>query len=272
MINPLLSSHLGEAPSGGAYKTIPFDYSFRLDLEGIPQKVHRRIVTVSVEATFIAVSVGYGVIPRVPPIIFGPKRIDPDTGEPVAVPIPLRDITIGDLIDGLRGAFTPESENFIKGEGGAEAVLKNGIKLNSDLAERALVGIDEDEDPYGTRAVRLEPSAQERLFQVVGAPPEQIQFLYALFDDATGREFQSTPVLNTAGLGNATGDRPFYYFARPIIFAPRSTIRMEVTEVSAFSGELYISLNGYKMLGAAGTPTGARAQQSQRRLTGRFRR
>jgi len=37
------------------------------------------------------------------------------------------------------------------------------------------------------------------LFQVVSAPSDEVQFLYALFDEGTGREFQSQPLLNTAG-------------------------------------------------------------------------
>jgi hypothetical protein len=39
------------------------------------------------------------------------------------------------------------------------------------------------------------------LFQVVSAPSDEVQFLYTLFDKRTGREFQSQPLLNTAGLG-----------------------------------------------------------------------
>jgi len=96
----------------------------------------------------------------------------------------------------------------------------------------------------------------QRLFQVVSAPSDQIQFLYALFDDGSGREFQSEPLLNTAGLGSSDGDRPFRYFARPITFEPRSVIRMEVTEKSDFQGELHVTLHGYKVLGSPGTPTG----------------
>jgi hypothetical protein len=110
----------------------------------------------------------------------------------------------------------------------------------------------------------LNNGIRTQLFQVVGTPPEQIQFLYAIFDEGSGREFQNDPILNIAGLGISDGDRPFRYFARPITFTPHSTIRLEVTEVSAFQGDLHISLHGYKVLGGAGTPTG-RMQQ------GRFR-
>ena len=80
-------------------------------------------------------------------------------------------------------------------------------------------------------------------------------FKYALFDQGSGREFQSEPILNIAGLGSSDGKRPFRYFARPIEFAPRSTIRLQITEVSAFQGELHVALHGYKTLGTPGTPT-----------------
>ena len=85
-------------------------------------------------------------------------------------------------------------------------------------------------------------------------------FKYALFDQGSGREFQSEPILNIAGLGSSDGKRPFRYFARPIEFAPRSTIRLQITEVSAFQGELHVSLHGYKTLG-----TPARQRRRDRR-------
>ena len=61
-------------------------------------------------------------------------------------------------------------------------------------------------------------------------------------------------MLNIAGLGAPDGKRPFRYFAQPITFAPLATIRMEITELTDFRGELHVSLHGYKMLGGAGTP------------------
>ncbi len=87
-------------------------------------------------------------------------------------------------------------------------------------------------------------------------PPERVQFLYALYDKGTGRSFQSEPLLNIAGLGISDGDRPFRYFATPIVFAPRSTIQLDVIPKTDFRGELYVTLHGYKVLGGAGTPTG----------------
>ena len=64
---------VGEAQPFGARRTIPFDYAFRYTLTGEPGTVLRSTVTVSIEAIFTAVSIGYGVIPAVTPLTFGPS-------------------------------------------------------------------------------------------------------------------------------------------------------------------------------------------------------
>jgi hypothetical protein len=56
----------------GSRRTIPYDYAFRHDLTGEDGRVLKSTVTVSIEAPFVAVSVGYGVIPEVNTITFGP--------------------------------------------------------------------------------------------------------------------------------------------------------------------------------------------------------
>ena len=90
-----------------------------------------------------------------------------------------------------------------------------------------------------------------------------IDFKYSIVDSGTGRELQNQPIHNIAGLGEATGERPFRPFAKPMLFLPRSTIRIEVEEVSEgpiygyddtktgtrVGAELFIVLHGYKMLG-----------------------
>jgi hypothetical protein len=150
-----------------------------------------------------------------------------------------------------------EQQFTAMGEIGPEtqAALLNGIQLNPEIANIFL--------STGGNAP-LDPSHFARLFQTIGAPPDRTLFLYALRDEGTGREFQSEPVLNIAGLGIADGDRPFRHFALPITFAPRSNIRLDIIEKSEFRGELFVSLHGYKVLGGTGTPTG-RALSHRRR-------
>lgn len=81
-----------------------------------------------------------------------------------------------------------------------------------------------------------------------------IDFLYAIVDSASGRELQNQPIHNLAGLGSADGHRPFRPFAKPMVFLPRSTIRIEIIEQSAgdpyANGQLFFVLHGYKVLGA----------------------
>jgi hypothetical protein len=87
-----------------------------------------------------------------------------------------------------------------------------------------------------------------------------IDFKYSIVDSASGRELQNQPIHNIAGLGEAAGNRPFRPFAKPMLFLPRSTIRIEVEEISEGGlygdrvdrrngAELFIVLHGYKILG-----------------------
>lgn len=243
------SSDVSSSPGNTSERRgIPFDYAFRYQLEG-KGKVLNSIVTVSIEATFTAVSIGYGVIPDVTPIIFGPtaEAINNDGDAE------LNNITLGLIIDALKAPLAKTTGSLSK-DTGAEAVLKNGIKLNPAIAELAL-----------QKDAALSNDVTTKLFQVVGSPSELIQFKYAIFDEGSGREFQSEPILNIAGLGSAGGERPFRYFAQPITFRPRSTIRMEVTEVSDFKGQLHVSLHGYKVLGGSDTPTAVTQRGPTRR-------
>jgi hypothetical protein len=168
-------------------------------------------------------------------------------------------LTVAALADTLEEPINSADPNPVIGPRTA-AVLRNGIKFNPEFVERLLLSLNGDE---------LDDSSFLDAFQVVAAPLDRIQFKYALFDGGSGREFQSEPILSTAGLGSPDGRRPFRYFARPIEFSPRTNIRLQVTEVSDFVGELHVSLQGYKTLGGAGTPT---AINGRRRHERRMRR
>jgi hypothetical protein len=80
-----------------------------------------------------------------------------------------------------------------------------------------------------------------------------IDFMYSIVDSGSGRELQNRPIHNIAGLGEATGRRPFRPLAKPMLFMPRSTVRIEIEERSGgplYAGaELQIVLHGYKILG-----------------------
>jgi hypothetical protein len=80
-----------------------------------------------------------------------------------------------------------------------------------------------------------------------------IDFKYSIVDSGSGRELQNLAIHNIAGLGEPNGERPFRPMAKPMMFMPRSTIRIEVEEISEgplyAKAELFIVLHGYKMLG-----------------------
>lgn len=92
-----------------------------------------------------------------------------------------------------------------------------------------------------------------------GRLPREIDFLYTIVDSGSGRELQNKAIHNIAGLGEPEGNRPFRPFAKPMIFMPRSTIRIEIEEVSVDppappapfyqDAQLFIVFHGYKMLG-----------------------
>lgn len=271
-------------PGAAERRVVPFDYAFRFSLVGSPGASKSSAVEVSAEGAFTAVSIGYGVVPELQPVTFGIapgalldrlNAIDQGGARPAALPFdvaPLRFLiaAIAEKFEELPpatvkvpdGADDPDSSpaivfaRSIAAAGDAAllrapgprtaAALRNGLRFNPEFAELLLHA--------DRRAVPLAALAQ--CFQLVAAPPGDVQFKYALFDDGSGREFQSEPILNTAGLGAADGGRPFRYFARPIEFGPRSKIRMQITEVGDFKGELHVSLQGFKRLGEAGTPTG----------------
>jgi hypothetical protein len=239
-------------------RTIPFDYAFRYELHGERNLVQNSTVSVSIEAAFTAVSIGYGVVPTVQPIEFGIPPPIPAGGGIALAAIPPRFLPAS--LDEVIVALAKTLDEDVKLPGGrigprTAAVLRDGIRLNPEFAEKILLA---------TAGGSLSGEILGRAFRAVAAPPERIAFKYALFDDGSGREFQSEPILNLAGLGASDGGRPFRYFARPIEFAPRSAIRMQITELSEFQGELHVSLQGYKTLGGFGTPTGARPTTSPR--------
>lgn len=136
-------------------------------------------------------------------------------------------ITLGALAAGL--------ERF-----GAD--LTSGFRLNPNFAGTDL--------PFD----QLTAGTLESVFETGAIAAEEVSFLYSLDVPGSGREYQNEPIHNIAGLGIANGDRPFRPFARPILFEPRSSIRIQIEEISGPPGNLFIVLQGYKILGAGQTP------------------
>ena len=234
-------------PSAVTTGSVPYDYSFIVPLRGSVGNTERGYVTVSVEAPFVAASIGYGVLPEFSAVSFGPTLTEVIGAAAVAAnpnaTCSLADITVAMVLTAARRAVP----------GAAETGLQ--LRLNPAVARAALAA-------GGTAGISGQTLG--RLFQIDDAPATGVPFLYALFDEATGRAFQSEPVLSLAGLGSADGDRPFRTFPSPITFGPRSTLRLEVTERSETAGTLFVTLHGYKQ--AATSSPGPQPRRTPRRV------
>jgi hypothetical protein len=101
---------------------------------------------------------------------------------------------------------------------------------------------------------KLTPGTLDKAFESCCLGADEVSFLYSIDVVSTGRELQNKAIHNVAGLGIANGDRPFRPFAKPISLAPRSSIRIQIEEISGPPGTLHIVLQGYKMLGTGRIP------------------
>jgi hypothetical protein len=123
---------------------------------------------------------------------------------------------------------------------GSGADLTRGFRLTSEANSLLAANLAIDQVAAGTLG---------RIFETGAVAAEDVSFLYSLDASGTGREYQSKPIHNIAGLGIANGDRPFRPFAKPVMFEPKTSVRIQVEELSGPAGTLSIVLQGYKMLG-----------------------
>jgi hypothetical protein len=214
---PETSSSFPALPVSG--REIPYDYVAKFILEGVKGRRQQDVISISIEGAFVATAIGYGFLPKTPSLANG---IGGSVSTPIAALAP-------------RPVQLPASLGELVAEVAATALA---TRLASTLT------IDKDE-------------ARAHVAAAIGCLFRHacgIDFKYSIVDSGSGRELQNQPILNIAGLGRADGDRPFRPFPKPMMFLPRSTIRIEVEEVSEgplYAGaELQIVLHGYKMLGA----------------------
>ncbi len=209
-------------------KEIPYDYVATFKLLGNPGNRVQDVINISVEGAFVAVAIGYSFIPaaaiplpEIPPTTTTP----PPTGVINAASSP-----------------PPSSTTLVRL---IAARLANALRIPSTTdSQKTIDQLSAVVKPF------IEP---RELMQCLQLKLCGIHFKYSIVDSGSGRELQNQPIHNIAGLGEATGDRPFRPFPKPMIFMPRSTIRIEIEEISQgliYEGAtLYIVLHGYKMLG-----------------------
>jgi hypothetical protein len=127
------------------------------------------------------------------------------------------------------------------------ANLTRGFRLNPNAANLFEADLSLKQVFDGTRG---------RIFEIGTSfvAAEEVSFLYSFDVGDTGREYQNKQIHNIAGLGIANGDRPSRPFAKPMVFEPRSFIRLQIEEISGPAGTLFIVLQGYKILGTGRIP------------------
>jgi hypothetical protein len=198
---------------------IPYDYVATFALQGKRGNRVQDVINVSVEGAFVATAIGYSFIP--------PRLPDRTTElKLVKQMVQVKAESPG----------TPGASNLVA------AVTNVAAVSNQPDQAQAVQNLVSDlfADPRML--------VQCLLMHFCG-----IHFKYSIIDSGTGRELQNKAIHNIAGLGEATGDRPFRPLAKPILFEPRSTIRIEIEEISEdlpYAGaELFIVFQGYKILG-----------------------
>jgi hypothetical protein len=207
-------------PAGQSPRVIPFDYVASFQLAGSPGNQVEAEIPINVEGGFVATSIGYGLAVETLDVSLKEDKVTivPTTKQKLIKlgNLQLRDFSTKALQEGIR--IRP---NFIR------IALNNGslpiADMPLDLANRVFEGLNR---------------------------PEDVSFRYSIFDSGTGRELQNQPINNIAGLGIANGDRPFKKLAQPMLFVPRSTIRVTVEEHFG-RGNLFMVFQGYKRLGSS---------------------
>jgi hypothetical protein len=216
-----------------AAKELPYDYVARFVLSGKASNRVQDVINISVDGAFVAVAIGYGFIPA--------KLADTSPRIPQTDP--------GDGGVEVRAALAEPLPRAAL----AEPPPTTLAEIVAEVIAAVLLSDRRDSVPDQQETVNQIRSAIETVAQCLLVKLCGIDFKYSVIDSGTGRELQNQPIHNIAGLGQATGDRPFRPLGKPMLFMPRSTIRIEIEEVSEgplYTGaELYIALHGYKVLG-----------------------
>jgi hypothetical protein len=194
-------------------RVIPFDYVSTVNLTGRHGNLVESEVPINVEGGFIATAVGYGLAPEQQAV---PLRAD------------------GQAPGGNVNLATLPLRRF------SSNALRDGIRIRRDFLHLAFAN--------PSQLATVPSSLADQIFENMNRP-EEVSFRYTFFDGGTGRELQNQPINNLAGLGIATGKRPFKILAAPMNLLPRSTIRIEVQEHFG-RGKLFLVFQGYKVLGS----------------------
>lgn len=196
---------------GSSSRVIPFDYVTSFSLTGSPGNQIETEIPINAEGGFVATSIGYGLA-----VDSLDVSLTFETGTP---PDPVN------LRTDVRLAQFPTS------------ALQDGIRIRPNFLRIAF-------NDNGQLSDSLSLDVVNRLFERLNRP-EDVSFRYSI--SGAGQELQNQPINNIAGLGIANGDRPFKKLAKPLMFGPRSTIRVTIEELFG-RGTLFMAFQGFKIL------------------------
>jgi hypothetical protein len=229
------SPYARHTENAAAGQVIPYDLGGTFRITGRPGNLVQDVVNISTNGAFVAVGIGYGFEEDRERPIIPPGVVQSGAGGSIVVgDLVLQDLPLAALIEGFR--VNPKFAPWIFGDQaigtGDGSVIESPANSDTVPADRVF----------------------SNLLQRIKAP-EEISFLFSLVDSGTGREFQDEATHNLASLGKSNGERPFRLLAQPFYFAPRSTLRLQITErTEGIQGTLFIVLYGYRVLGAATCP------------------
>lgn len=206
-------------------RVIPFDYVTSFSLSGAPGNQLENEIPINAEGGFVTTSIGYGLAVDSLDVSLSKLEIGSPPASPPDVVNLSTDITLAQF---------PTS------------ALQDGIRIRPNFLRIAF-------EDNGQLSTQLSRKLVNRLFERLNRP-EDVSFRYSIFDAGAGRELQNQPINNIAGLGIANGDRPFKKLAQPLMFGPRSTIRVTIEELFG-RGMLFMVFQGYKILGSTFTPS-----------------
>jgi hypothetical protein len=229
-------------PFGDRSRVIPFDYVAKFPLTGRPGNRLEDEVPITVEGGFVATSLGYGLASESEDVKLVWSRVRPWwQRRGLSVPGPLDQWLAPGPDDQVRAPLGDLPLLVFP-----RSALIDGIRIRPGYARIAFLS--------GGGLAEVSRALASEMFERLNRP-EDVSFLYLISDTGTGRDWQNQPIHNIAGLGIADGKRPFKKLARPMVFQPRSTIRVRIEEHFG-RGTLFLAFQGYKVLGAP--PAGAR--------------
>lgn len=231
-------------PVAASAREIPYDFVATFTLRGVAGAQVQDVINISVDGSFVATSIGYSFLPAL-----HPSRDRSDTLPPVNEGRRLARLRHEEIAkrkdpkgDASRGDDVPDDASLRSAQVRASSTsLRELLEMSFHLGDKEYA-----------------PFAMESMLHGLWRRSTGIDFLYGIIDSGTGRELQNQLIHNIAGLGSADGQRPFRSLAKPMLFLPRSSIRIEIVEQSQgplyVGGRLYFVLHGYKLLasGAGG--------------------